>query len=330
MGGDHAPGEIMNGALLALEEWDDFSLVLVGKEAAIRSCLQGKAYPQDRLEIVNATEEIEMAESPVNAIRKKKDSSMVVGLQMVADKKADAFVTAGSTGATIAGATLIVRRVKGVDRPALAPILPSLGGGVLLVDCGANVDCKPNYLKQFGVMGSIYMQTVMGVDNPKVGLITNGAEEEKGNALTKAAYQLLKEADINFVGNAEGRDILSGDFDVVVADGFVGNVLMKFLEGAAKTLMGMLKSELMSTTRTKLGAALAKPAFRNLKKQMDYTEYGGALLLGVNGGVIKAHGSSNANAMKNAIRQARSFVKMGVVEKIKENLQTFYQEDQAK
>lgn len=320
MGGDNAPAVAIDGAVAALLEVLDLEVTLVGKEEAILSRLEGLSYDKDRLFVVNAREEIEMAESPVKAVRTKTDSSMVVGMRLVAEGKGDAFVTAGSTGATVAGGTLIVRRAKNVLRPALAPVLPSATGSVLLVDCGANVDCKPQFLCQFGIMGSIYMQTVMGVENPRVALINNGAEEEKGDSLTKEAYQLLKKAPINFVGNVEGRDILLGDYDVVVCDGFVGNVLMKFMEGCAKFLMGMLKKELMSSFRTQMGALLSKPAYKRLIKNLDYTEYGGALLLGTNAGVIKTHGSSDANAIKNTVLQAYRFTKSDVAGKIREKL----------
>jgi len=245
---------------------------------------------------------------------------MVVGMNLTAAGEGDAFITAGSTGAAIAGATLLIRRVPGVKRPALAPVLPTRKGSVLLVDCGANVDCKPSYLQQFGIMGSIYMEKVMKIKNPRVGLINNGAEEEKGNALTKEAYQLLKATDINFKGNVEGRDIISGDFDVAVCDGFVGNIVMKFLEGAAKTITGMMKDELLSRFRSKIGALLSKKSMMIFKKKMDYTEYGGALLLGVNKGVIKAHGSSNAKAIYHTIRQARTIISENIVEIIKEEI----------
>ena len=322
MGGDHAPQAIIDGVVMALQEYTDIFVYLVGKQEVIEQCLQNQDYDIARLEIVDARDEIEMAEPPVKAVRTKKDASMVVGMQMAAEGKGDVFITAGSTGAAVAGGTLIIRRAPNVLRPALAPVLPSAKGGVLLIDCGANIDCKPAFLQQFAVMGSIYMKAVMGIENPRVGLINNGAEEEKGNALTKEAYQLLEAANINFVGNAEGRDILSGDYDVVVCDGFVGNVLMKFMEGCATFLFDMIKEELLSSTRTKIGAALAKPAFSDLKKKLDYTEYGGALLLGTNTGLIKAHGSSNAKAIKNAIRQAREFTKMELVEKIKQELTT--------
>lgn len=328
MGGDNAPRAIIEGALDALRAQADIQLTLVGKQEMIEEHIAA-ADVRERISVVDAREEIEMAEPPVKAVRTKKDSSMVVGLNLIAAGEGDVFVTAGSTGATIAGATTILRRVKGVLRPALAPVLPSAEKPYLLIDCGANVDCKPAFLKQFGVMGSIYMEHVMGVPNPKVGLINNGAEEEKGCALTKEAYGLLQDAGINFTGNIEGRDIMLGACDVVVCDGFVGNVLMKFLEGCGTALMQMLKQELFASTRTKLGAALAKPAFRNFKKQMDYTEYGGALLLGVNGGVVKAHGSSNAKAMKNAILQARTFAAGQVVERIKQKLAEYAEQSEA-
>ncbi|MGI6664668.1 MAG: phosphate acyltransferase PlsX [Christensenellaceae bacterium] len=320
MGGDHAPEAVIAGVAQAINELSDVKITLVGKEEVISPFLAQHETDKARIAIVDAREEIEMAESPTKAIRSKKDSSMVVGMELVAAGKGDVFVTAGSTGAAVAGGTLIVRRAPGVARPALAPVLPGANGGVLLIDCGANVDVRPAYLAQFGVMGSIYMQTVMGIENPRVGLINNGAEEEKGNALTKEAYQLLREQEINFVGNVEGRDILAGGCDVVVCDGFTGNVLMKFMEGCAKLLMGMIKDEMMSSFRTKIGAALALPAFKNVAKQMDYTEYGGALLLGTKAGLIKAHGSSNAKAIASTIRQARDFAAKGVVAKITENL----------
>jgi glycerol-3-phosphate acyltransferase PlsX len=323
MGGDNAPGAVLDGASMALKEIDDISLVLVGKKELIPAGLLNNP----RVEVINAREEIEMAEPPVFAIRTKRNSSMVVGMNMLKNGEGDAFITAGSTGAAIAGATLIVRRAKGVERAALAPVLPNNGAGVLLIDCGANVDCKPAHLRQFAIMGSVYAKTVMGISNPRVGLINNGAEEEKGNALTKEAFKLMQETDINFVGNAEGRDILSGNFDVVVCDGFVGNVLMKFLEGAAVALMGMLKVHLSSSFRSKLGAGLAMPAFRAFKRDLDYSEYGGALMLGVKAGVIKAHGSSNAKAIKSTILQAREFSKEKVVEQISEKLSEFESAD---
>ena len=320
MGGDNAPGAIIEGAMLALAEYPDLEIIFVGREKVIAEHLEGHTYDKERVFIVHAEEIIEMAEAPVAAVRAKKDSSLVVGMNLVAEGKGDAFVTAGSTGATVAGGTLIVRRAKNAQRPALAPVIPTTKGPALLIDCGANVDCRPEHLLQFGVMGSIYMREVMGVENPRVGLVNNGAEEEKGNALTKEAHQLLKNSGLNFVGNVEARDLPLGACDVIVCDGFVGNVVMKLMEGCAVCFSDMLKQEFMKKTRYQVGAALAKPALRSFKRQMDYTEYGGALLLGVNGGVVKAHGSSNAKAIKNAIRQARTFAQQGTVELIKEKL----------
>ncbi|MDD5018673.1 MAG: phosphate acyltransferase PlsX, partial [Eubacteriales bacterium] len=277
-------------------------------------------YDKQRINIVDATEVIDMAELPVEAIRKKRDSSLVRGLELLRDGEGSVFITAGSTGATIAGATMIVRRMPNVKRPALAPILPTETGKAILIDCGANTECRPSFLAQFGLMGSIYMQKVEGIASPRVGLVSNGAEAEKGTELTKAAYKLLSGMPVNFCGYAEGRDLLSGQYDVIVTDGFTGNIILKFLEGVAGTLMSMLKKELKSGVRTKLGAALAMPAFRNFKKSMDYTEYGGALMLGVGGGVVKAHGSSNAKAIKNTLRQAAGFINGDVVNVIKEEI----------
>lgn len=320
MGGDHAPDVVIEGAVLALKEFSDLEICLVGRKDVIEEKLQKYEFDQKCIEIVHAQDVIEMAEPPVHAVRTKKDSSLVVGMNLVAEGKGDAFVTAGSTGATVAGGTLIVRRAKNVLRPALAPTIPTSAGCALLIDCGANVDCRPEQLQQFGVMGSIYMREVLGLQNPRVGLVNNGAEEEKGNALTKETYQLLKNSDLNFVGNVEARDLPLGACDVIVCDGFVGNVIMKLMEGCAVLFSNLLKQEFMKKLKYQLGAALAKPALKNFKKQMDYTEYGGALLLGVNGGVIKAHGSSNAKAIKNAIRQARTFAQQRTVEIIKEKL----------
>ena len=321
MGGDHAPGAIVEGSILALNKFKDVTLVLTGKKEAIKQELLKYSYDDKRLIIVDAREEIGMAEKPVEAIKKKKDSSLVRGFEILRDKECDAFITAGSTGATLAGATLIVRRIKGIQRPALCPVMPSAKGPVMLVDCGANVDCKPSYLAQFGHMGSIYMKSVVGIKNPRVALINNGTEPEKGNALTKAAYPLLAQQEgINFVGNVEGREILSGDYDVVVADGFSGNIVLKFMEGMASTLMSMLKEELMADTKSKIGALLSKAAYKRFKKRLDYSEHGGALLLGVKGGVIKAHGSSDAKTIESTIRQARQFVATNVVENIKNEM----------
>lgn len=308
-GGDHAPGITIQGSVQALASFPDIELLLFGDQARIEQELA--KYPEAdraRLRIFHAPEIITLEEAPAAAIREKKESSLVKALTAVKNGEADCVVSAGSTGALLAGATLIVRRIKGVKRPALGMGLPNREGGfTLLMDCGANTDSRPSFLLQFAVMASAYLQGVMGIDNPRIGLLNNGAEAEKGNALTKAAYKLLKDAPINFAGNCEARDILSGDFDAVICDGFDGNVVLKYTEGLAETLIDMLKKELMADTRSKLGAALSRPAFRRFKKIMDYTEYGGAPLLGVDGGIIKAHGSSNAKAFTAAIGQARRF-----------------------
>lgn len=323
MGGDNAPHAIVDGCVQALADMPALELILTGRRNVIEAELAKHDYDAARINIVDATEVIDMAEPPVEAIRYKKDSSLVKGLRLLQAGEAGAFITAGSTGATIAGATLIVKRLPNVKRPALAPLLPTRKGKVLLIDCGANAECRPSFLAQFALMGSIYMQKMEGVKSPRVGLVNNGAEAEKGTELTKAAYKLIEGMPVNFKGNAEGRDLVSGDFDVLVTDGFTGNIILKFMEGMAGVLMGMLKDELSSTFRAKLGAALAMPAFRSFKKKMDYTEYGGALMLGVNGGVIKAHGSSNAKAIKSTLRQAAGFIQADVVGVIKEEISKF-------
>ena len=317
LGGDNSPNAVILGAVNALEAADDFSIILSGDEWTIKEQLQVIGYVGDRITVLHAPEEISCNESPTVAIKRKKESSLVKALRAVADGEAEAIVSAGSTGAVLAGATLIVKRIKGILRPGLAPILPSEKGPFMLIDCGANVDCKPEYLQQFAIMGSAYMSKVMGIENPRVGLINNGAESKKGNELTKATYSILEETPgINFVGNAEAREIMTGAFDVLVCDGFVGNVVLKYTEGLAMSLVNMLKVELMGDTRSKLGAAISKPAYRRFKKRMDYTEYGGAPLLGINGGIIKAHGSSDAKAIKMAILQAREYLVGNVTETI--------------
>ncbi len=308
-GGDNAPSATIEGSVQALKSFADIELLLFGDEEKIQFEL--KKYPEadrNRILILHAPEVISLEESPTAAIRSKKDSSMVRGLAAVKAGEAACLVSAGSTGALLAGATLIMRRIPGVKRPALGMAIPNKTGGfTLLMDCGANTDSKPSYLLQFAVMASAYLEGVMGVKEPRIGLLNNGAEAEKGNALTKAAYPLLAGAPIRFAGNCEAREILSGDFDAVICDGFDGNIVLKYTEGLADALMSMLKTELLADKRSKLGAALSKPAFRRFKKTMDYTEYGGAPLLGVDGGVIKAHGSSNAKAFCAAIGQARRF-----------------------
>jgi len=315
-GGDNAPQAILEGSVRALAQNGEMQLILFGDAKAIEAYMA--AYPQyaSRVSVRHAPDYISSHEQPTYAVKHKPDSSLVGALRCVADREAQCMISAGSTGAVLAGATLIVRRLKGVKRPALAPIMPTRHGCVLLVDCGANVDCKPSYLPQFGVMGSAFMQHVYGIEQPRVGLLNNGAEAEKGNELTKAAYPLMEKAPFRFAGNCEGRDVLSGEFDVVVSDGFSGNMILKNTEGTAMLMVKMLKDELMADTRSKLGALFAKPAFKRLQARMDYTEYGGAPLLGINGGIIKAHGSSDAKAFSAAMRQAAAYVKGGVTEAI--------------
>ena len=320
MGGDHGPQTVVSGAILALEDADISKIVLVGRESEIQPALDASSYDKSRIEVVHAEEVIGMEEVPTVALKAKKDSSIVVGLNLVKNGHAAAFVSAGSTGAVLAGGTTIVGRIRGIARPALGVVFPSTRGYTFLVDAGANVDAKPEYLLQFGQMGACYMEAVMGIKNPKIGLINVGAEREKGNMLTKEAYGLLAASDLNFIGNVEGREIPLGAVDVAVCDAFVGNIILKYSEGFAKGIMSMLKEELMSSTVSKLGALLSKRAYGKLRKRFDYTEVGGAPFVGLNGLVVKAHGSSNDVAVKNAIKQCRKFIKADVVGKIKDTI----------
>jgi glycerol-3-phosphate acyltransferase PlsX len=271
----------------------------------------------NRFEIIHTTDVITNNDHPVDAIRKKKDSSLVVGMKLLKDKKGEAFISAGNTGAVLAGGLFVAGRIKGIDRPAIAPILPGKNKPFMLIDAGANAECKPVNLLQFAVMGEIYMNKVLNVGSPEVALVNIGAEEEKGSKFTREAFGILKNSSVNFIGNIEGREIPEGAADVVVCDGFIGNTILKMFEGVTKTIFDILKEEIMSSTRSKIGGMLLKPVFKSFKKKFDYTEYGGAILLGTDGTVIKAHGSSNAKAIKNAIRQAVLSVKGGVVESIK-------------
>ena len=305
-GGDNAPASIINGCIEAMNEFDDFDIILCGDEEKLNALLLTEEYDASRVSILHSPDVISCEESPTSAVSHKPNSSIVRGLMLVAEGKADCFISAGSTGAVLAGSIFKIKRIPGIKRPALAPILPTLEGPAMLIDCGANVDCKPDYLVQFAHMGSAYMSGAVGIENPRVALINNGTEEGKGNELTKAAYNLLKsEHGINFVGNCEARDVMSGNYDVLVCDGFIGNTVLKSLEGTATAILKMLKREIKSKKRNKIGALLCRNAFRTLKKRMDYTEYGGAPLLGINGNVIKAHGSSDAHAIASAIKQAR-------------------------
>lgn len=322
MGGDHAPEAPVKGAVRALSEHSDIKIVLTGDENVIREQLAGCDYDEERLEIHPTTQVIENEEeSPVDAIRKKKDSSMVVGLTMVKNKEADGIVSAGNTGAYLAGATFVVGRIKGVVRPALTIGIPTGGTPTLLLDAGANMDCKPQYLMQFARMADAYCRNLYGVKEPKIGLLNVGVESHKGNAVVKETYGLLKEAkDLNFAGNCEAREVFSGDFHVVVTDGFAGNVLVKGLEGVASYMLGGLKKGLMSSLRGKIGGLLVKPSLMKVKDQLDPRAVGGCPLLGVKGAVIKAHGNSREDAIANAVSQCLTFINTGVNEEIEERM----------
>ncbi|OUP19875.1 phosphate acyltransferase [Lachnoclostridium sp. An196] len=318
MGGDYAPLEIVKGAVDAVNSRDDIKVFLVGREEAVRAELQKYQYDASRIEVVNAAEVIEMAEPPVQAIRSKKDSSIVVAMKMVKNGEADAFVGAGSTGAVLVGGQLIVGRIKGVERPPLAPLLPTEKGASLLIDCGANVDARPSHLVQFAKMGSIYMEHVVGISNPRVAIVNIGAEEEKGNALVKETFPLLKACDdINFIGSIEARDIPSGYADVIVCEAFAGNIILKLYEGVGATLISMVKKGMMSSFRSKIGALLVKPALKKTLKQFDTSEHGGAPLLGLKGLVVKTHGNSKALEIRNSIIQCVTFKHQQINEKIK-------------
>lgn len=321
MGGDNAPSVIIKGCIEAINEFKDVDIIITGPEDIISAELNKYEYDSNRICIKNATEIITNNEHPVMAIRRKKDSSINRALELVKKGEADAVISAGSTGAFLAGATLVVGRIKGVNRPALAPIMPGKNGPFMIVDCGANAECKPINLVQFAQMGEVYFQNILNVKNPSVGLINIGSEEEKGNELTKETHQLLKETKLNFVGNVEPREIPEGKVNVLVCDGFVGNTVLKMYEGVAQTIFTTLKEEIMSSFKTKLGGALLKPVFRKFKKDYDYTEYGGAAFLGVNGVCIKAHGSSDSKAIKNAIKQAIKFHENDVINKIKVHIE---------
>ena len=321
MGGDNAPGEIVKGAVEAINENQKVKVYLVGKEDAIKTELAGYTYPEEQLTIIHADEIIETAEPPVMAIRKKKESSLVKALYLVKDGTCDAYVSAGSTGATLVGGQIIVGRIKGVERPPLAPLIPTENGCSLLIDCGANVDARPSHLVQFAKMGSIYMESVMGVKNPKVAIVNIGAEEDKGNALVKETFPLLKNCpDINFIGNIEARDIPAGMADVVVCEAFVGNVILKTYEGVGAVLINKVKAGMMTTLRSKIGALLVKPALKKTLKAFDLEQYGGAPMLGLNGLVVKTHGSSKSVEIKNSILQCVTFKEQKINEKIKEKI----------
>ncbi|HHT41991.1 MAG TPA: phosphate acyltransferase PlsX [Firmicutes bacterium] len=317
-GGDYAPEQIVEGALLAADQ-EGISVILTGDENRLKALVDGKA-GSNRIEIVHAPQVVHMDDEPVAAVRSKDDSSLVRGAKLVQAGEAQALVSAGNTGASLAASLFHIKRIKGVERPAISTLMPTATGFSLILDVGANADCRPNQLVQFAQMGSIYAAEVLKVPNPRVGLLNVGHEPGKGNQLVKEVYNLLQDASLNFVGNVEGREIPGGGVDVVVCDGFVGNIVLKFAEGLGSTLLGMIKEEAQRSAVSLAGAALMKPGFRRIKKRMDPNEYGGAPLLGVNGVVIIAHGGSNAKAIYNAVRVARDGVKNNYVQIIAERM----------
>lgn len=321
MGGDNAPAEIIKGAVLAIQDKTNINVVLTGDEDVIRKELSVYNYDKERIIIKHAPEIITNNEAPVMAIRRKKNSSIVVAMNMVKNGEADAFVSAGSTGAVLAGGQLIVGRIAGVERPPLAPLIPTINGVSLLVDCGANVDARSSHLVQFAKMGSIYMENVIGIKNPRVAIVNIGAEEEKGNLLVKETFPLLKNCnDINFIGSIEAREIPYGQADVIVCEAFVGNVILKLYEGLGSALIEKIKSGLMSTTKSKIGALLCKPALKETLKDFDASKYGGAPLLGLNGLVVKTHGNAKSTEVRNSILQCVTFMEQHINDKIKNNL----------
>lgn len=322
MGGDYAPEQTVKGAVEAVNSSDEIRVILVGKQDMIAKELEKYEYAKEDIEVVHASEIIDMGDVPTVAIKDKKDSSLVVAMRLVREGKADALVSAGSTGAVLVGGQLVVGRLKGIKRPPLAPFIPTTKGFSLLIDCGANVDARPEHLVQFAQMGSIYYENVMGKKNPTVALLNIGTEEEKGNQLVKETYPLLKECEgINFIGSVEAREIASGGADILVCEAFVGNVILKFFEGVALTFLGCIKEGLMSSLRTKLGALMVKPALKGLVKTFDVSSQGGAPLLGLKGLVVKAHGNSKAKEIKTALCQCIAFKENSINEKITDMIQ---------
>lgn len=319
MGGDYAPGEIVKGAIQAAQADSNLQIILVGREQEIRRHFPDMDIPKN-VTFYEASEVIDMGEYPANAVRKKRDASIVVATRLVKEKEADAVVSAGSTGAQMAAALFGLGRIKGIERPAIATVMPTLSGGKLVLDVGANPDAKPEHLLQYALMGSIYAERILGIPNPRVGLLNIGSEEGKGNELTQQTYPLLKEGNFNFIGNIEGRDVPYGKADVVVCEGFVGNVLLKTAEGLAGALFELIKDKITSSPIRKLGALAVKPGLKEIALMMDYAEYGGAPLLGVNGISIICHGSSKAKAIFNAVRVAQECEQVRLVEQISETL----------
>ena len=321
MGGDNAPGEIVKGAVDAVSQRSDIQVLLTGQEEVVRKELEKYSVSQDRITIIPASEIKATDEPPVNAIRRKKDSSIVVGMNLVKKGEADAFVSAGNSGAVLVGGQMIVGRIKGVERAPFGALIPTEKGVSLLLDSGANVDARPSHLVQFARMGSIYMEHVIGITRPRVGIVNVGAEEEKGNALVKETFPLLKACeDLNFTGSIEAREIPHGGADVIVCEAFTGNVILKLYEGTGATLISMVKKGMMSSFRSKLGALLVKPALKETLKRFDASQYGGAPLLGLKGLVVKTHGNAKAGEVCNSIIHCVTFKEQGINEKIKESL----------
>lgn len=322
MGGDNAPDAVVKGCILARDEYN-VNIILSGREQEIKKILDKNTTDSRNIDILNAEEVITNEDKPVLALRRKKDSSLVKALNAVKNNDADAIVSAGSTGALLSGGLLVIGRIAGIERPALAPLIPSMKGGFsMLIDSGANADCKSNFLYDFAIMGDIYMRKVLGISSPRISLANIGSEKGKGNKLTIETYELLENSvlPINFCGNIEAREILQGKADIIVCDGFVGNMILKTLEGTAKEIMSGLKEELTSSFISKVGGAIIKPSLRKFKSKFDYKEHGGAPLLGVKAPVIKAHGSSDDVAIKNAIRQAKVFCESRVNSLIEESI----------
>ncbi len=318
MGGDFAPDSTVKGAMDAAREWSDTEIILVGHQDRLRPLM---SEAPANLILHHAEDVIEAEDEPVRAVRRKKDASMVVAGRLVHDKEADAMISAGNTGALMTTGLLVVGRMEGIERPALAPIIPTMDGrGVLALDLGANMDAKPEHLAQYALMGSIYREKVAGIAKPRVGLLNVGTEAKKGNELTKAAYPLLQELPIHFIGNVEARDVLTGACDVLVCDGFAGNILLKSLEGTAGAMFSVLKQEFTKSLKNKLAAAVLMPSLRGMKQMMDYKQHGGAPLLGLSGLVVKSHGSSDSEAIKNGVRQARLAIESRLTESISQEI----------
>ncbi|MCI9975313.1 phosphate acyltransferase PlsX [Clostridioides difficile] len=327
MGGDNAPKSNVEGAVNAIKEYN-VDLIITGDKDLLEKEFSNYEFDRNKLEIVHTTEIIENEDKPVKAIRSKKDSSMVVALNLIKEGKADAIISAGNTGALLAGGLFVVGRIKGIDRPCLCSAIPNVKRGMTLIaDCGANADCKPKNLVEFAAMSNIYARKVLGLENPKVALANVGLEEGKGNDLVKRSYEEVKKLDLNFIGNVEAREVITAYTDIIICDGFTGNILLKSAEGVALSVMSLIKETFMASTKSKIGALLIKDDLRKLKSFIDYSEYGGAPLLGLNGGVIKAHGSSDAKAIKNAINQGIKFAKGKVVEDISQFISKYNEEN---